>query len=69
MKTLLLLLLLSAVNIDGIIEDIYNQLTELEYTDYEELQNTLYELADHPIDLNHTSERELQRIPFLTWAG
>ena len=36
MKTLLLLLLLSAVNIDGIIEDIYNQLTELEYTDYEE---------------------------------
>ncbi len=66
MKTLLLLLLLSAVNIDGIIEDIYNQLTELEYTDYEELQNTLYELADHPIDLNHTSERELQRIPFLT---
>ncbi len=66
MKALLFILLLAVANIDRIIEDIYTQLTELEYVNYEELQNTLYELAERPIDLNHTSERELQQLPFLT---
>ena len=51
---------------DQVIADIYEQMVEIQEVDYDELQSTLYELAEHPIDLNHTTERELSQLPFLT---
>ena len=56
----------SGQNLDDIILDIYRAATELGETDYEQLQTDLYALHDAPIDLNHTSEEELSRLPFLS---
>ena len=63
LHTLLFILLFS---LDEIILDIYNQLVELSSTDYEQLQNDLYALHQTPIQLNATSEEELQQLYFLS---
>ena len=52
--------------LDRIVADIYEQMVEIEDVDYDELQTILYELAEHPIDVNRAKEEELQQIPFLT---
>ena len=54
------------LNLDDIILDIYNAVTELGEVDYEQLQTDLYVLHESPIDLNHTSEEELSQLHFLS---
>lgn len=56
----------SPFSIDEVILDIYNAVTELGETDYEQLQSDLLALHDAPIDLNHTSDEELSRLYFLS---
>ena len=53
------------VRIEDILADIYNQLAEAGEAPMEDLQETLTDIAAHPIDLNHTSAEELQRLYFL----
>ena len=53
-------------NLDDIVLDIYNAVTELGEIDYEQLQSDLYTLHESPIDLNHTSEEELSQLHFLS---
>ena len=53
-------------SLDLIILDIYRAATELGETDYEQLQTDLYAIHETPIDLNHTSDEELSRLPFLS---
>ena len=66
MKSVLAVILLVAnLNLDDIILDIYNAVTELGEVDYEQLQTDLYTLHESPIDLNHTSEEELEQLYFL----
>lgn len=57
---------LSTFNLDDIVLDIYNAVTELGEIDYEQLQSDLYTLHESPIDLNHTSEEELSQLHFLS---
>ena len=52
--------------IDEIISDIYNAVTEISETEYEQLQSDLYALYEHPIDLNNTSDEELSQLYFLS---
>ena len=67
MKSILAVILLVAnFSLDEIILDIYNAATEFGETDYEQLQNDLYALHDAPIDLNSTSDEELQQLRFLS---
>jgi len=61
-----IILLVANFSLDDIILDIYNAVTELGETDYEQLQTDLYALHDAPIDLNHTSDEELQQLRFLS---
>ncbi len=51
---------------DAIILDIYNAATEIGEVDYEQLQTDLYTLHDAPINLNNTSDEELQQLYFLS---
>ena len=51
---------------DDIILDIYNAATEIGEVDYEQLQTDLYALHDAPINLNNTSDEELQQLYFLS---
>ena len=51
---------------DAIILDIYNAATEIGEVDYEQLQTDLYALHDAPINLNNTSDEELQQLYFLS---
>ena len=51
---------------DDIILDIYNAVTEIGEVDYEQLQADLYALHDAPINLNNTSDEELQQLYFLS---
>ena len=52
--------------LDEVVLDIYTAVTEFGETDYEQLQSDLYALHDAPIDLNHTSQEELEQLPFLS---
>ena len=54
------------LSFDDIILDIYNAVTEMSETDYEQLQTDLYALHESPIDLNNTSDEELQQLYFLS---
>ena len=53
-------------NIDEVILDIYNAVTEFGEVDYEQLQTDLYTLHESPIDLNNTSDEELTQLYFLS---
>ena len=53
-------------SLDDIILDIYHAATELGESDYEQLQNDLYALHESPINLNATSDEELQQLYFLS---
>ena len=64
-SVLAVILLVANLNLDDIILDIYNAVTELGEVDYEQLQTDLYTLHESPIDLNHTSEEELEQLYFL----
>lgn len=57
---------LSTFNLDEVVLDIYNAVTELGEIDYEQLQSDLYTIHESPIDLNHTSEEELSLLHFLS---
>lgn len=52
--------------LEDIIGDIYEQLTEISATDYEELQDQLLNLTEHPIDLNSARADDLEQLPFLS---
>jgi hypothetical protein len=52
--------------LDEIILDIYNAITEISETDFEQLQSDLYALHESPIDLNNTSDEELTQLYFLS---
>lgn len=54
------------INIDEVILDIYNAVTEFGEVDYEQLQTDLYTLHESPIDLNNTSDEELTQLYFLS---
>ena len=64
-SVLAVILLVANLSLDDIILDIYNAVTELGEVDYEQLQTDLYTLHESPIDLNHTSEEELEQLYFL----
>lgn len=66
-KTILAaILLITNLSLDDIILDIYNAVSELGETDYEQLQTDLYALHEHPINLNNTSDEELSQLYFLS---
>ena len=56
----------STFNLDEVVLDIYNAVTEIGTVDYEQLQTDLYAIHDAPIDLNHTSDEELSQLYFLS---
>jgi len=60
------ILLVANLSLDDIILDIYNTVSELGETDFEQVQSNLYALHEQPIDLNHTSEEELAQLYFLS---
>ncbi|MBP3576289.1 MAG: helix-hairpin-helix domain-containing protein, partial [Paludibacteraceae bacterium] len=53
-------------SLDEILEDIYNQLSEDGEVPMEDIQEELMEIAENPIDLNHTTADELSRLYFLS---
>ena len=53
-------------SLDEILEDIYNQLSEDGEVPMEDIQEELMEIAENPIDLNHTTANELSRLYFLS---
>ena len=53
-------------SLDDIILDIYNAATEIGEVEFEQLQSDLYALHDAPINLNNTSDEELQQLYFLS---
>ena len=53
-------------SLDEILEDIYNQLSEDGEAPMEDIQEELMEIAENPIDLNHTTADELSRLYFLS---
>ena len=53
-------------SLDDIILDIYNAATELGEVEYEQLQTDLYALHEVPVNLNNTSDEELQQLYFLS---
>ena len=57
---------LSTFNLDEVVLDIYNAVTEIVAVDFEQLQTDLYALHANPIDLNHTNEEELEQLYFLS---
>ena len=61
-----LILLVANLSLDEVIMDIFNAATELGEVDYEQLQSDLYALNANPIDLNNTSDEELQQLYFLS---
>ena len=71
-KVLIVVLLLSVaaagqeVYLQRIIDDIYSQLAESGETDYEDVQESLQEIANNPIDLNNTTAEELLQLRFLS---
>ena len=63
---LALILLVANFSLEDIIGDIYSNLTEFSEVDYEQLQTDLYALNANPIDLNNTSDEDLQQLYFLS---
>ncbi len=63
---LALILLVANLSLDEIVMDIFNAATEFSEVDYEQLQTDLYALNANPIDLNNTSDEELQQLYFLS---
>ncbi len=61
-----LILLVANLSLDEVVMDIFNAATELGEVDYEQLQTDLYALNANPIDLNNTSDEELQQLYFLS---
>ena len=57
---------LSSFNLDEVILDIYNAVSEFGETDFEQLQTDLYALHENPINLNNTSDEELSQLYFLS---
>ena len=53
-------------SLDDVILDIYNTASEFGDTDFEQIQTDLYALHENPIDLNHTSDEELEQLYFLS---
>lgn len=53
------------ITIEDILTDIHSQLSEYGSAPMEDVQEQLMEIASNPIDLNHTSAEELQRLYFL----
>lgn len=53
-------------SLDDILEDIYNQLSEEGDIPYENLQESLIEIATYPINLNKTNAEELSKLYFLS---
>lgn len=53
-------------SVEDIITDIYQALSEDGEVDYEDLKEDLYELSEHPIDINSATEQDLLRLRFLT---
>lgn len=53
-------------SLDAILEDIYNQLSEDGEIPLEDVQEELIEIAQNPINLNHTTANELSRLHFLS---
>ncbi len=56
----------TSFSLDEIILDIYNATTEINETDFEQLQSDLYALHESPIDLNNPSDEELTQLYFLS---
>ena len=54
------------LSLDDIILDIYNTASEFGDSDLEQIQTDLYALHENPIDLNHTSDEELEQLYFLS---
>ena len=59
-------LLAQSFDIENVLEDIYNQLSEDDEVLQEDLQEQLMGIAAHPINLNHTNADELSRLMFLS---
>lgn len=59
-------LLSSAQTLDDVILDIYNAVTEIGEADFEQIQTDLYAIHANPIDLNNTTEEELNQLYFLS---
>lgn len=54
------------ITIEDILTDIHEQLSEYGDAPMEDVQEQLMEIAANPINLNHTSAEELQRLCFLS---
>lgn len=60
------MVLAQSPSLDDIIEDIYNQLSENGDIPLENIQEELIEIANNPINLNHTTADELSKLQFLS---
>ena len=66
-KSLIAVILLFAnLSLDDIILDIYNAVSEFGEADFEQIQTDLYALHENPINLNNTSDEELEQVYFLS---
>jgi len=66
-KSLIAVILMVAnLSLDEVILDIYNAVSEFGEADFEQLQTDLYALHENPINLNNTSDEELQQLYFLS---
>ena len=66
-KSLIAVILMVAnLSLDEVILDIYNAVSEFGETDFEQIQTDLYALHENPINLNNTSDEELQQLYFLS---
>ena len=67
MKSLIAVILMVAnLSLDEVILDIYNAVSEFGEADFEQIQTDLYALNENPINLNNTSDEELQQLYFLS---
>ena len=57
---------LSSCNLDEVVLDIYNAVSEFSEADFEQIQTDLYALHENPIDLNNTNDEELSQLYFLS---
>lgn len=60
------ILMVTNLSLDETILDIYNAVSEFGEADFEQLQADLYALHEEPINLNKTSDEELQQLYFLS---
>lgn len=58
--------LAQAYHLSDILEDIYGQIAEYEAIPMEQLTEQLMEIANHPINLNHTNAEELSQLCWLS---